>query len=166
MAILTGEFEAKEIGFAALGADGGVDSRERAHGFLPCFDLTGCVRDPWGDNGCAVLGRDEGTGLFEFCMGVGWRHQSKVSDFDETGRKNVEEKPADELLCLDGDKSLLTGVVVVPGPEGEIVAMKAYQPVIGDGHSVGVATDVAEGLVRSPERPLAVDDPFLTPELS
>jgi len=89
------------------------------------------------------LGRDEGTGLFESCMGIGWRHKSEVSDFYETGRKNVEEKPADELLCRDGDESLLTGVVVVPSPEGEIVAMKVYQSVIGDGHSVGVATDVA-----------------------
>lgn len=48
-----------------------------------------------------------------------------MSDFDKPGRKNVQEKPADELPGMDSDESVPAGVAVVSGPESDQMVVKA-----------------------------------------
>jgi hypothetical protein len=89
-----------------------------------------------------------------------------MSDFDKPGGEDMRKKAMDELLSGDGDQSVLSWIVIVSGSEGNVTSSEAYQPVIGDGHSMSVTTDVAIGLMGAAEGFFAVDYPFVAFELS
>jgi len=70
-----------------------------------------------------------------------------VSDFDKPRGKNVQQEPADKLRGGDGHQPLVSGPVVVSGSEGDLPASQAHQPMVGDGHPVGVAAEVMIGIL-------------------
>ena len=87
-----------------------------------------------------------------------------MSDFDKPGRENVPQKPADKLRGGDGHQPLVSGPAVVPGSEGDLALGQAHQPMVGDGHPVGVAAEVMIGLRGAAESPFGVDDPLFSSE--
>ena len=119
----------------------------------------------WGfSNGSWGLESKEGPGFLQFGFGIGGGHEAVVSDFDKPGRENVPQKAADKLRGGDGHQSLVSGPAVVPGSEGDLALGQAHQPMVGDGHPVGVAAEVMIGLGRAAESPLGVDDPLFSSE--
>ena len=119
------QFEPDKPSFAALWAEGEVDTRKILHHLLPCFAHFGDIglgKDP---TGCGLLINDKSPCALKLCLGIARGHEAEVSDFDKPGRKNVQEKPADELLSMDCDESVPAGIAVVPGPEGDQGVVKA-----------------------------------------
>ena len=78
----------------------------------------------------------------------------------------MEEESPDELPGSQADKPVGSRVLVVPGTEGNGLAIKGQEPVVGDGHPVDVMAQVAEDMPGSTERRFGVDDPFGSPEFS
>jgi len=120
------QFESDKPSFAALWAEGEVGTGKIFHDLLRCFALFGNIGPFRRDlTGCATLVNDKSPCALKLCLGIARGHEAEVSDFDKPGRKNVQEKPADELLSLDSDESVPAGVAVVSGPEGDQMVVKA-----------------------------------------
>ncbi len=74
--------------------------------------------------------------------------------------ENVPEEAADELRALDGHQPFLSGLAVVSGSEGNLAISQANQPLVGDGHPVGVAADIMIGLWEPPKALFGIDNPL------
>jgi hypothetical protein len=72
----------------------------------------------------------------------------------------VEKESADEFLGREGHGFLLTFVSVVLPSEVDLTTFDVLEAIIGDGHTVGVAADVIQYLLRAGERRLGIDHPF------
>ena len=77
----------------------------------------------------------------------------------------MEEETADKLQGREGDPSGLLGVAVIPCVESHLAVLATEQAMVGDGHSVGVATDIRIDLLGTSKRFFRIDDPLLAPEL-
>ena len=84
------------------------------------------------------LEADESPGFRQFGFGIARGHEAVVSDFDKARGQNVQQKPADELRSGDGHQPLVSRPAIVPGSEGDLPLIQAHQPMVGDGHPVGV----------------------------
>jgi hypothetical protein len=51
--------------------------------------------------------------------------------------------------------------IILPA-KGNLVPVEGYEAVVGDGHAMGVAGEIAEHMMRTAEGGLGVDDPVLT----
>ena len=71
---------------------------------------------------------------------------------------------AQELDGVEGQPFLFAAVLVVLDGEGDLASLEVDDAVVGDGHAVGVAAQVAEDLLGSAEGRLGVDDPVLAVE--
>jgi hypothetical protein len=74
--------------------------------------------------------------------------------------QNVKEESPDELVCRESHGLLLIVVAIVSPGEFDFTPFDVEDPMIGDGHPVGVAADVIHHLLWSGEGWLGVDDPF------
>ena len=70
----------------------------------------------------------------------------------------VQQKPADELLRVEGHHLVLTIAVVAP-VKAYFVFFHVDQPVVGDGHAMGVAPQVSKDLLGAAEGALGVGHP-------
>jgi hypothetical protein len=69
----------------------------------------------------------------------------------------MKQETADELDCLQGHRfGLVSGGVVLPF-ESDPAICERYQPPVGDGHAVRVASEILENLLRSSKGSLGVD---------
>ena len=91
-------------------------------------------------------------------MSIG--EESEVADAHEPFRKHVKQKTAQELLCGQCHIALNVSMGTVSPTEGDLSIRKRDQPVVGNGHSMGVAAEIFENMFRAAERALAVDDPI------
>ena len=76
--------------------------------------------------------------------------------------KHVQQKPPDELLGGKCHLALLAAVGVVTIAERNFSVCHADQAVIGDGHPMGIASQVMKDMLRTAERRFGVHDPVLT----
>jgi len=84
-----------------------------------------------------------------------------MSNPDEPLRQNVQEESPDELFGREGHFAFLVAVSIVPPPECNVITVKRNQSMIGDGHTMGVAPEVAENLFRTTQGRLGIDYPFV-----
>ena len=103
-------------------------------------------------------------GFLEFGLNISRCHQPKVADADKAVGEHMEEEATDKLLCSETDQPIDSRLVVVPGAEGNGLIIRGHEPLVGDGHPVGVMTQVAEDVPRSAEGGFGVDDPLDRPE--
>jgi hypothetical protein len=73
--------------------------------------------------------------------------------------KHVEQEAAQELLDRQGHQALLVAVRRVSPAEGNLSALEGDEAVIGDRHAVGVAAEITENVLGTPEGRLAIDHP-------
>ena len=88
--------------------------------------------------------------------------EAKEANADKASGENVEQKPPQELLGGQGHLPLFALACVVFPSKGDLAIAKVYDPVVGDGHAMGIASQVVEYVFRSPKGPLGVDHPVLT----
>ena len=72
------------------------------------------------------------------------------------------QKPAQELFEGQSHRTALAVVRVVFPPEGDLIAVHRQEPVIRDGHAMGIAGQVLQHVLRPAKGSLGVDDPFLS----
>ncbi len=87
--------------------------------------------------------------------------QSVVSDAHQSGRQNVEQEAAERLLHVEGHEPIRVASCAVVPAKGHAAVIEGDELVVGDGHAVGVAAEVAQHLAGAGEGRLAVDDPIL-----
>ena len=88
-----------------------------------------------------------------------------MADANEARRKQVEQEAAQELLDRERQEALLVAVRGVSPAEGDLVLGKGNEAMVGDGNAMRIAAQVIEDMLRTPERPFAVNDPVLAEEL-
>ncbi len=91
--------------------------------------------------------------------------KTEVTDAHEAGRQQVEQKPAQELLYGECHEALLVAVRGVSPTECDLVIGQGNEAVVGDGHSMGIAAEVMENVLRATEGPFAIDAPILAEQL-
>src|SRR5947208_1407181 len=81
-------------------------------------------------------------------------HKAEVPDADKALREHVQQEPANELFGSDGHRSLHVSMSIIRPTEGNVVAMKREQSMIGDGDAMRVTAEIAQLPVRDRRRAL------------
>src|SRR6266550_6254221 len=87
--------------------------------------------------------------------------QPEVADLDEATRQNVKQKATDELNRIEAhhlDAVVVSGVAPF---KTHLAVVQVQEPAIGEGNTMSVACQILEHKVRTAERCLGIDDPFL-----
>src|SRR6516164_8577995 len=98
--------------------------------------------------------------LLQFLLATAIAEESVVANALEPAGQNVQEESPDELICREGHGLLLIVVAIISPGEFHLAAFDVEDPMIGDGHPVGIAADVVDHLLWSGEGRFRVDDPF------
>ena len=94
--------------------------------------------------------------------GAGARGEKpEIADTHETLGQHVHEKAAEKLVGVERQRLDLAAVAIVLPPKRDGVRGDVDQPVIGDGHAVGVAREVVEDVRRAAKGRLGIDHPGL-----
>lgn len=88
-----------------------------------------------------------------------------MPDPHESIRQDVQQEAAEEFFGAEREQLLLAVPIILPS-ESDLSVFEFEEPVIADCHAMGVATEIAQDLGRSAERPFGIDDPFFAPQLS
>src|SRR6266853_1822624 len=86
-----------------------------------------------------------------------------VPDAVKPVRQHMNEEAADELATIQRHRLLAVAVSVILPAEPDLAVIHGQQPVVGDGDTVSVASDIVEDLGWPGERPLRVDHPLGVP---
>lgn len=78
-----------------------------------------------------------------------------------TLRRHMQEEAAQELRCGECHAPLFAAARLIFPAEGDTLAVKGQQPVIGDGNSMRVSAEVAEDLQPAAKSGFGVHDPVL-----
>jgi len=107
-----------------------------------------------------VTTRQEFPALGEVAFALGVGQEPEATDTDEPGGQDVEKEPPDELGGFEAkySQALAPGVILVA--ESDSGCLQGEEAVVGDGHTVGVASQVLEDRVGPAEGGLGVDDPL------
>jgi hypothetical protein len=161
------EAEVSRKGFSqhrasTVGTGGEIDAGEFEQELLPAHKthLGGRRR------GCGLRSLKKAASFLEFGLSISRCHEAKVADTDKAVGEHMEEEATDELLCREADQPMGPWIVVIPGAEGNGLIIASHKPLVGDGHPVGVMTQVAEDVLRSTEGRFGIDDPFGSSEFS
>lgn len=92
--------------------------------------------------------------------------EAEVPYTNEAARKQVEEKTAQELICRERHRPLSVAVRAVSPAECDVPIRKGNQAMVRNGHSMGIAAEIAENMFRAAEGPFAVDDPLMAEHLT
>ena len=92
--------------------------------------------------------------------------KSEVADAHETFRKHVKQKAGQEFFCGNCHIALYVSMGSVSPAERNLSILKRDQPMVGNGHSMGVAAEIFENMFRAAEGPFAIDHPILTVEIA
>jgi hypothetical protein len=85
--------------------------------------------------------------------------QSEVTDLDEAGGQDMEQKTADELDCIELHDAAAVVVPGVPPSETHLAVIEAEESSVGDGNPMGVSSQILQHMFGSSERRLGVDHP-------
>jgi len=93
------------------------------------------------------------------------RQQAVVADADEAFWQHVQKEAAQELYSVEGHDTLLAAVGIIAPAEADAFAVESGEPVIADGHAMGVTAEIAKDMLGSSEWRPGVDVPVLSAEL-
>jgi len=88
--------------------------------------------------------------------------EAERADADKAAGQNVEQEAAQELLRTECHHSLLIPVGIILPAESNLVMLESHESMVGDGHAMGIAGEIAEHMMGTAEGGLGVDDPVLT----
>jgi hypothetical protein len=90
--------------------------------------------------------------------------KAEMADTEEAGGQAVEQEATQELLDGKGHEAFLVTVSGVSPGKGNFATLQGDEAVIGNGHAVGGAAEIAENLFWATEGRFAVDHPVLAEE--
>ncbi len=100
------------------------------------------------------------------CGSLSVGEEAEVADADEATGQQVQQEAAQELIDGQAHDSLLVAVGGVPPAEDDLAVRQSDKPAVGDANAVGVGAEIAQGVFRSSEGRLGVDDPVVAEEAS
>jgi hypothetical protein len=74
--------------------------------------------------------------------------------------EDMKQEAPNELVGIEGHHLGAVAIAVVLPPEPYEAVLIGDEPAVGDGHAVGVASEIAQDLLRPAKRPFRVDDPI------
>jgi len=77
----------------------------------------------------------------------------------------MDKEAAQELTGGNGHDLLLAAVGIVSPAEGDAIALKGHEAMVGNGDAVGVAGQAVENMLGAPERWLGINHPVVLAEL-
>jgi len=86
----------------------------------------------------------------------------EVADADESLREQVKQKAAQELICVERHGKLPIAMRAVSPAEGDLSVGKGNQAVIGNRHSMGVATEILEHVFRTTKGRFRINHPVFS----
>jgi len=89
-----------------------------------------------------------------------------MANTHETAGQDVKQETAEKLIRRKGQEALLVVVSRVSEAKRDLVIVEGDQAVVRDSDAMGVSAEVAEYLVGSTERWLAIDHPVMAEELT
>src|ERR1051325_1744980 len=92
------------------------------------------------------------------------RQKAKVTNADETFGQHVQKETAQELRCCQRHLALLATAGIILPAESDALLIKGQQAVIGNGHTMRVATQITQHLHRAAESRLGIDHPVVAME--
>ena len=108
---------------------------------------------------------EQSAAAFELSTPPAVGEESEVPDANQPLGQDVDEEAAQELMGGKGHDLLLAAVGIVSPAEGDAIALKGHEAMVGNGDAVGVAGQVVENMFGAAERWLGVNDPVLLAEL-
>src|SRR5450631_1536973 len=103
----------------------------------------------------------EGKQLFTEAIG----QDAVAADAHEAFWQHVEKEAAQEVHCVEGHDALLAAVGIIAPSEADAIPVEGGDAVVGDGHAMGVAAEVAQNMFGATEGRLGVDVPVLAAKL-
>jgi len=85
-----------------------------------------------------------------------------VTDAHESSGEHVQKEAPQELRGCKRHLALLATVGVVLPAKGDALLVEGQQAMIGDGHAMSVAAEIAQHLQGPTEGLLGIDDPVVT----
>jgi len=88
--------------------------------------------------------------------------EAEGADANKAAGQHMQQEAAQELWRLDGHHSLVIAMGIISPAESDLVVGEGDQAMVGDGDAMGVAGEIAEDMMRAPERGFGIDDPWVT----
>jgi hypothetical protein len=99
--------------------------------------------------------------VLEILLAASVGELSAVANAHESVGQDVEKEPSDEFASMNAFDAPSPATLVVFVSEEDVFVLLAYEPLVGDGDTVGVTAEILEDLFGSGEGRLDEDDPFL-----
>lgn len=87
--------------------------------------------------------------------------KAKVTDAHESIGEDVKQKSPDKFHGRQCHGFKLIPIFSIPVEEGDLVILDREDAVVGDGHSMSIASQVVENFFGRGEGFFGIDDPFL-----
>jgi hypothetical protein len=88
--------------------------------------------------------------------------ESERADADKAAGQHVEQEAAQELLRTEYHHSFLIAVGIILPTESNLILFESHEAMVGNGHAMGVAGEIAEHMMGTTEGWPGIDDPVLT----
>ena len=125
---------------------------------LPPFPVVTCrLRDWHGHN-------QQFPAPVQVLRAVAVAEKAIVADALKRIRENMQQEAPQELVSRHGHHLVPLLVFVVLIGETDLPVLESFQPVVGDGDTMGIAAQVIEDSARAVEWRLGVDHPFTVME--
>ena len=92
--------------------------------------------------------------------------KAEVADLHETAGQHMEKEAADELDRFQSHSCWLACLGIVLPAESNLSIVQSEQPLIGDGHVMGLARQVLQDLARSSKGWFRIDYPLAASNLA
>jgi hypothetical protein len=92
--------------------------------------------------------------------------EAEGANADKAARQNVQQKPPQELICRDSHLPLFVPARVILPSERDLIVFETDQAMVGDCHSMCVASQIVKHVIWSTKRWLSVDDPVFAKQRS
>jgi len=87
--------------------------------------------------------------------------ESEETNADKAAGQDMQEEASQELLRRERHLLFPIAVGVILPAEGNLVVLESQETLVGDGHAMGVASEIAQHMMGTTEGWLGIDDPVL-----
>jgi hypothetical protein len=91
-------------------------------------------------------------------------HPTVVANTHQAFRQHMQQEAPNELLGRQRHFTFLTVVSVIFPAEGDLTILQGDEPVIGDGHAMGVTRQIMQHMLGAAKRLSHIDHPFVLVE--
>ena len=114
---------------------------------------------------CTVLCTKQDAAACEHTAASAVGEQSEVADADQALGQNVDQVPAQKLICGDRHDLLLATVRIIFPAKRDSISLEGNQSMVRDGDSMRITSEIVQDMLGTAEGWLGVDDPVLAKKL-